>query len=908
MRIRSRLILFLASVILLSTFLMMSGAIWLNNRYFQQEIIQRFRVTGNLIQTSLSQRIHEVHSNLNGINQNKELTRDVLVALSANRPIRTNFFKFFFTIAEFAKQYEISQSTVHFISAKNPEFQIYGAYEDGRVYSFSTKKGSRGQGLLELESDSYGFILPKDDTPDNKVFPLSTSIKTPTESTHFHADSQKLYVDIHFPLINQSMGNTKEQSRGFAYLGLEYGIVRVFMELTPEWLRKQEEETGVQLDFFLPDGKHALGDLKSEVDKKYLMDFQLFERDIENITHIGAALPIEFNGQTLGYLVASVSEEFLNDQILNTILILFGIGILALLLSIFLAYPLAIFFIHPILALEKSADQLARGNLTISIDTNRMDEIGSLARSFSNMRDAIRKKIDDLSVLNKELRQAKEELEQFNLNLEQKVEERTKELANSEQRLAKAKQTAEQANRAKSEFLANMSHELRTPLNGILGYAQILEKEKNLSERQRNGIEIIHRSGEYLLNLINEVLDFSKIEAGKMELYVTDFDLPNMLYEISDVFLMRAQHKKVSYYYDQLSELPAFVSGDEKKIRQIIINLLSNAIKFTEKGGVVLKVGYHEGRIRFQVEDTGVGIPTEFLETIFGSFQQVGQQKQVVEGTGLGLAISYQLARLMNSELHVESELNRGSKFWFDLELPEAQNTTHMAQHKEVAEVIGFQGKEQKALIVDDKDENRAVLVEMLTSLGFTILEASNGLECIDQTKKHQPDLILLDIRMPEMNGLEAMRHIRKLPIGQDIVIIIISASAFTHNRQESLDAGAHDFIAKPFRFKQLLEILQKHMQLDWIYADSAAQASSEQLENVNPSSNGNLTEKIPPEDALKKLYDLSARGDVRTLQAQLSQLEEQDEQLSAFVTEVRQLAKAFQMEKIQSLIHPLIE
>ncbi len=476
-----------------------------------------------------------------------------------------------------------------------------------------------------------------------------------------------------------------------------------------------------------------------------------------------------------------------------------------------------------------------------------------------------------------------------------------------EEELKTAKQAAEAANRAKSEFLANMSHELRTPLNGILGYAQILEKEKDLSKRQRNGIEVIHRSGEYLLNLINEVLDFSKIEAGKMELNITQFDLPNMLYEISDVFLIRAQHKKISFYYDQLSELPQFVSGDEKKIRQIIINLLSNAIKFTEKGGVVLKTGYHENRIRFQVEDTGVGIPEEFLKTIFDSFQQVGQKNQIVEGTGLGLAISYRLATLMDSALHVTSELNQGSTFWFDLDLPELTGMSNTV-NQEKREVIGFHGPAKTVLIVDDKEENRAVLVDMLTPLGFKIVEAVDGFDCLAQTEQHKPDLILLDIRMPEMDGFEALTRIRKMPFGQEIVVIVVTASAFVHNRQESLDAGSNDFIAKPFRLEQLLSLLQQHMQLDWIYADSVTNAPLQESESAHSLSGEKVRDKIPSVEVMKKLYDLATRGDIKGFQKQIDQLQEQDQQLTAFVSEVRPLAKSFQMEKIQSLIEELLK
>ncbi|MEJ2115917.1 MAG: ATP-binding protein, partial [Gammaproteobacteria bacterium] len=248
-------------------------------------------------------------------------------------------------------------------------------------------------------------------------------------------------------------------------------------------------------------------------------------------------------------------------------------------------------------------------------------------------------------------------------NLKILVEERTHELS-------LAKDAAVDANRAKSQFLANMSHELRTPLNALLGYSQILKREKGISEKQKDGLDIIHSSGEHLLTLINDILDLSKIEAGKMELLIDYFNLEEMLRNLAQLFQLRAADKNITFECIELSPLPKYVQGDEIKLRQILINLLSNSIKFTDAGGVVLKITADKEKFRFTVEDTGIGIAPNHIEEIFQSFRQIVQKDQVMEGTGLGLAISYKLAQIMNSELFVESELGKGSKFWFEIELP----------------------------------------------------------------------------------------------------------------------------------------------------------------------------------------------------------------------------------------------
>jgi signal transduction histidine kinase len=294
------------------------------------------------------------------------------------------------------------------------------------------------------------------------------------------------------------------------------------------------------------------------------------------------------------------------------------------------------------------------------------------------------------------------------------------ELARAMNEAREARAAAEKANRAKSEFLANMSHELRTPLNGILGYAQILKRDHGLTEKQQAGVDVIQRSGEHLLSLINDILDLSKIEAQKFEIHATSFHLPEFLQHIADLTRIRAEQAGLTFLYEPIPPLPVGVQGDEKRLQQVLLNLLGNAIKFTEKGSVTLKVGYYytatgKKKLRFQVEDTGRGIPADKLEEIFLPFQQLHVPGQHVEGTGLGLAITKNLVQLMGGEIRAHSTPDRGSTFWVDLELPEVDEW--LPQHtKREKRIVGFKGKRKHILVVDDTWENRLLIVTLLAA------------------------------------------------------------------------------------------------------------------------------------------------------------------------------------------------
>ena len=460
--------------------------------------------------------------------------------------------------------------------------------------------------------------------------------------------------------------------------------------------------------------------------------------------------------------------------------------------------------------------------------------------------------------------------------------------------LYQAKETAELANRTKSEFLATMSHELRTPLTGILGYAQILKKETDIPQKQRNAVNVIEHSAEHLLSLINEILDLSRIEAGSLEIQLDQLNLAKLLVNLSNTMRARSDDKKLSFTYECLSDFPPLVMGDERRLRQVLINLLDNAIKYTKEGGIALKVGYHEERIRFLVEDTGMGIKPADLEAIFLSFQRVHDPKMGVEGTGLGLTISQKLVALMSGNLQVKSTLGEGSQFWFDLNLPEVKDS----QEEFVAaepKVIGIKGERPKILIVDDKIDNRMFLNDLLTPLGFDVTEAQDGEECLGQAMTIRPNVILMDLRMPNMNGLEATRLIRQSPELKDVIIIAISASSFEHNRQECLKAGTDNFLSKPFRINKLLELLHQYLPIELVY-DTTSQDIPTPVASTSNTQRKDF--RIPPPDLVETLLNLAKRGDIKNVLIHVEKLAMTPD-YQEFSRKVESMAKGFQVTKL---------
>ncbi len=489
--------------------------------------------------------------------------------------------------------------------------------------------------------------------------------------------------------------------------------------------------------------------------------------------------------------------------------------------------------------------------------------------------------------------------------------------------LAKAKESADLANRAKSEFLANMSHELRTPLNGILGYVQILERDRNLTQKQIDGLNVIKQCGNHLLNLIADILDLSKIEANKMDLIEIDFHFPNFLQGVVEICTVRSEQKGITFTYLPSANLPLGIMADDKRLRQVLLNLLGNAIKFTEDGGVTFKVDLiysplsekhaSVANIRFQIEDTGIGISQEYLENIFSPFEQVGNSQSKSEGTGLGLAISQKIVEMMDSSIQVKSEIGKGSIFWLDLQLKSSQESIDWVQISDKLtqrKIVGYTGIQKTILLVDDKWENRTVLVNLLQEIEFKIIEAGDGQEALDLTAKHKPNLIITDLVMPVMDGFEMIRQFRRSPDFQNIIIIVTSASAFNKDVAQSIETGGNDFLPKPIHFDSLLTKIQKHLDIEWIYEEinpyQINSKTNKLLKSESSDTNVNVNNVpmvVPSLEEIEILFGLVMQGNINGIVERADVLQKQNLDLVPFATELRNLASEFQIKKIKELI-----
>ena len=460
-------------------------------------------------------------------------------------------------------------------------------------------------------------------------------------------------------------------------------------------------------------------------------------------------------------------------------------------------------------------------------------------------------------------------------------------------KLQKAKEAAEAANKAKSRHVVGLSHELRTPLNAILGYAQLLERDQAIPQPRINAIKVVRRSAEHLSGLIDGLLDISKIEAGRFHLSRNEVHLPDFLDEIVAMFRLQATAKSIDFHHARTGHLPTVVQTDENRLRQILINLLSNAIKFTDAGHVKFAVRYGHQVAEFTVEDTGVGIHESDLERIFQPFERartVGAMATV--GTGLGLTITSLLTKIMGGDLAVRSEVGKGSIFRVKLLLSEVSRP-RIASTMEYR-VRGYAGPRQTVLVVDDNAVQRQLIEDLLAPLGFAIVGAGSGRECLQTVEQLNPSLILLDIAMPEMDGWEVAQWLRRQP-GKRPAILILSANAIDPHHQLDAERLYDDMLMKPVDFRQLLKKIHALLDIEWLYDTEAGRAPA-----PRESLAAGALPAVPDIDELIRLGEI---GHVTRIIEKLNEIESGSPDCGAFIGRMRAMVNAFDFKRYTSAL-----
>jgi signal transduction histidine kinase/CheY-like chemotaxis protein/purine-cytosine permease-like protein len=461
-----------------------------------------------------------------------------------------------------------------------------------------------------------------------------------------------------------------------------------------------------------------------------------------------------------------------------------------------------------------------------------------------------------------------------------------------------AKRIAEQANQAKSRYITAISHELRTPLNSILGYAQILDGDPAIPANRRQAVNVIRRSGDHLLSLIEGTLDIARIEGGKLSLNVQPLDFHDFMQQIVGMFELQARNKGLRFRYEPQGELPAWVRADEHRLRQILINILGNAVKFTTHGQVTFHLRYQREMAIFEVEDTGPGIAPEELAHIFEPFSR-GSAAYVgaTGGTGLGLTIAKMLTDLMGGQMSVESTPGAGSRFRMRLYLPQSSQTAATLRQ---AQRVGYVGVRRRILIVDNEKTDREFLASVLEPLGFPLAHAASGLECLEMIPRFRPHLIFMDLAMPGIDGWETIRRIRSRGLS-DAEIAVISANAFEKGADNDAAIATENFITKPVRVDELLDWIGRHLGLAWVTAEAAPTEITAAPTAAPPAAPKQL--RYPSAEHLRILDEQIQLGYMRGIHTKLDEIAQLDAGYADFIEVMRQLARQFQFDAMCEIL-----
>lgn len=488
------------------------------------------------------------------------------------------------------------------------------------------------------------------------------------------------------------------------------------------------------------------------------------------------------------------------------------------------------------------------------------------------------------------------------IRTQNELDKQNLELAETIKQLKISENKALEASHAKSLFLANMSHELRTPLNAIIGFAQLMDRDRSLNHEQSENVRIIMRSGEHLLGLINDVLSLSKIEAGKVVLDEQPFNLRRMLQGIEEMFRIRAQNQDLGFVFNIPDDLSKVVSGDERKLRQILINLIGNAFKFTSHGRVTVGLCQEGDIFHFQVEDTGQGIAPHEMESLFEAFVQTESGRKAKEGTGLGLTISRNFVRLMGGDIRVRSELGKGTIFDFSVRLQVVDEPGWKERKPLLVRCLQKGQGELKLLVADDNPDNRNLLSKLFNSCGFLVREAANGKEAVEIWQEWRPHLIWLDMRMSVMDGYEAAQTIRSIERErgfEPVKIVALTASAFERDKTKIIEAGCDDFVTKPFQEHTIFELLVKHLNCEFVYEEVDTRDTTVESEDTGAVFNPSRVAGLPTH-LLNELRNALMLGDTEMANGIIDQIKNYDAKLAG---EMRKMVKKYQFDRLFSLL-----